>query len=44
MMKYISTYLDESLVEKIDKLAEKEERSRSWFIKKILTEFLEKNK
>ncbi|KKK94513.1 hypothetical protein LCGC14_2682100 [marine sediment metagenome] len=44
MKQYISIYLDVNIVEEVDKLAKKKERSRSWFVSKIIKEFLEKNK
>ena len=34
--RYINLYLPEKLVEKIDAIAEKEDRSRNYTIKKIL--------
>ena len=40
--RYINLYLPNELVKKIDSLAEKDERSRNFVIKKILEKFLEK--
>ncbi len=41
MMKYISVYLDEELVEKIEDKAKREERSRNFMIGKILRDFFQ---
>lgn len=39
--RYINLYLPEKLVQKIDSLAEKDDRSRNYTIKKILEKYLE---
>ena len=39
--RYVNLYLPEELVEKIDSLAEGEERSRNFIIKKILEKSIE---
>ncbi len=44
MKKYISVYLDELLVGKIDDIARKEERSRNYIINEILNKHFLKNK
>ena len=44
MKKYITLYLDDEVVEKVDDIAKKEERSRSYVIKKILNQHFNKNK
>jgi len=40
--RYINLYLPEEIVDKIDSIASKEERSRNFIIKKILEKYLEK--
>lgn len=40
--RYINLYLPEDIVDKIDSIASKEERSRNFIIKKILEKYLEK--
>ena len=40
--RYVNLYLPEELVDKIDSIASKEERSRNFIIKKILEKYLEK--
>ena len=42
--RYVNLYLPEELVEKIDDIAEEEERSRNFIIKKILEKELSKIK
>ena len=42
--RYINLYLPEEIVKKIDSIAEKEERSRNFVIKKILEKFLKEKK
>ena len=42
MKKYYSVYLDETLVDKIDDIAKKEERSRNFIIKELLEAALKK--
>jgi len=42
--RYINLYLPEELVKKIDDIAEEEERSRNFIIKKILEKELSKIK
>lgn len=42
--RYVNFYLPEAIVQKIDSIAEKEERSRNFIIKKILEKHLEKVK
>ena len=40
--RYVNLYLPEDLVDKIDLIAEKEERSRNFVIKKILEKYVER--
>ena len=40
--RYINLYLPEDIVDKVDSIASKEERSRNFIIKKILEKYLEK--
>ena len=40
--RYVNLYLPEEIVDKIDSIASKEERSRNFIIKKILEKYLEK--
>ncbi len=40
--RYVNIYLPDALVQKIDSIAEKEERSRNFIIKKILERYVEK--
>ena len=40
--RYVNLYLPEEIVSKIDSIADKEERSRNFTIKKILEKYLEK--
>ncbi len=42
MKKYYSVYLDETLIDKIDDIAKKEERSRNYIIKEILKNALKR--
>lgn len=39
--RYVNLYLPEALVQKIDEIAENEERSRNFIIKKILEKNIE---
>jgi|TARA_B100001964_G_scaffold55293_1_gene62534 metal-responsive CopG/Arc/MetJ family transcriptional regulator len=38
--RYVNLYLPEEIVDKIDSIASKEERSRNFIIKKILEKYL----
>ena len=40
--RYVNLYLPEEIVDKIDSIASKEERSRNFTIKKILEKYLAK--
>ena len=40
--RYVNLYLPEEIVSKVDSIADKEERSRNFTIKKILEKYLEK--
>jgi len=40
--RYVNLYLPEEIVSKVDSIADKEERSRNFIIKKILEKSLEK--
>ena len=42
--RYVNLYLLEEIVDKIDSIASKNERSRNFIIKKILEKYLEKVK
>ena len=40
--RYVNIYLPDALVQKIDSIAGKEERSRNFIIRKILEKYVEK--
>ena len=42
--RYVNLYLPEELVDKVDSIASKDERSRNFTIKKILEKYLDSKK
>ena len=44
MKRYVNLYIDEKLVDKIDKTAKKKERSRNYIIVEVLKKVFSENK